>query len=242
MNIKPGGKQAQMHDGWYIRDGQKIIQPMIYPTNHPTNPNQPKGIKAVLMERGLYQSKLRGKCESKCDAEKTDCCNKRILGCQDDFRQQKSLVQETIEAAGHLCIFLPKFHCKLNYIEFFWGVVKKYLRDNCNYTFETLKTNLPDALQSVRLKTFRLWEHRMYRWMDAYRAGLGTSEAQIQVRKFSSTKYKSHRRVPEAVASAFDQAPACHCMVAKLGAVGENILLSFYAKKKPSRAIVRNVY
>jgi hypothetical protein len=29
------------------------------------------------------------------------------------------LVQEVIEAAGHLCLFLPKFHCELNYIEFF---------------------------------------------------------------------------------------------------------------------------
>ena len=92
-------------------------------------------------------------------------------------------------------------------IEFFWGVVKKYLRDNCNYTFEALKTNLPDALQrlqSVQLKTFWLWEHRMYHWMDAYQAGLGTSEAQIQVHKFSSTKYKSHWCIPDAVACAFD--------------------------------------
>ncbi len=37
------------------------------------------------------------------------------------------LVQEVIEAAGHLCIFLPKFHCELNFIEFFWGWVKRYL-------------------------------------------------------------------------------------------------------------------
>jgi hypothetical protein len=38
---------------------------------------------------------------------------------QPDFQQQKSLVQEVIEAAGHLCILLPKFHCELNFIEFF---------------------------------------------------------------------------------------------------------------------------
>ena len=30
----------------------------------------------------------------------------------------KSSVQEVIGTAGHLCI-LPKFHCKLNFIEFF---------------------------------------------------------------------------------------------------------------------------
>ena len=76
MNINPGGKQARMHDGWYIRDGQKIAQPMVYSTDHQTNPNQPKGVKAVLIERSLYQSKLRGKCEGRCDTEKADCCNK----------------------------------------------------------------------------------------------------------------------------------------------------------------------
>jgi len=37
-------------------------------------------------------------------------------------------------AVGHLCIFLPKFHCELNFIKFFWGVVKKYLYNNCDYT------------------------------------------------------------------------------------------------------------
>ena len=35
MNIKPGGKQARMHSGWYLCDGQKVDQPMIFPVNHP---------------------------------------------------------------------------------------------------------------------------------------------------------------------------------------------------------------
>ena len=47
-------------------------------------------------------------------------------------------------------------------------------------------------------------EHRMFWWIEAYRSGLGTWEAQVQVQNFSSTKYKSHRRIPEDVASAFD--------------------------------------
>ncbi|KAJ7839419.1 hypothetical protein B0H13DRAFT_1650223, partial [Mycena leptocephala] len=51
----------------------------------------------------------------------------------------------------------------------------------------------------------RRWEHRMFRWMDTYRIGLGVQDAQLHVRRFSSTKYKSHRRVPETVARAFDQ-------------------------------------
>jgi len=131
---------------------------------------------------------------------------KRILERELDFQEQKSLVQEVIEAAGHLCIFLPKFHCELNFIEFFWGLVKKFLRDNCDYTFDTLKENMPKALASVKLVTIRRWdsEHRMRRWMEAYRSGLATTDAQRKVKEFSSAKYTSHRCIPEAVARAMD--------------------------------------
>jgi transposase len=175
---------------------------MVFPADHSLYPNQPKGIKAVLTKRGLYRTHLRGKCKNRCEA--TKCCNKRILELQADFAEQKSLVQETIEASGHLCLFFPKFHCELNFIEFFWTQVKKYLCDNCDYIFDTLKENMPKALESVSLTTIRQWEHRMYRWMEAYRSGLGTSAAQLQVKRFGSAKYKSHRWVLEAVARAFD--------------------------------------
>lgn len=60
----------------------------------------------------------------KCQTGATDCCAKQILDSQPNFMEQKSLVQKVIENAGHLCIFLPKFHCELNFIEFFWGAVK----------------------------------------------------------------------------------------------------------------------
>src|ERR1700676_3840205 len=154
---------------------------MIFPPDHLQYPNEPKGIKAVPSEQELYRAQLHGKCEKKCDPESTSCCTKRILELQPDFCAQKSLIQETIEAAGHLCIFLPKFHWELNFIEFFCGTVKKYLRDNCDCTFDTLKENLPKALDSVPLDTIRRWEHQMYWWMEAYRTGLGSTEAQIQV-------------------------------------------------------------
>jgi transposase len=34
------------------------------------------------------------------------------------------LLQTLIEAAGHKCYFLPKFHCELNPIEMQWGWAK----------------------------------------------------------------------------------------------------------------------
>jgi len=80
-----------------------------------------------------------------------------------------------------MCLFLLKFHCELNFIEFFWGMVKKYLCDNWDYTFDTLKQNLPKALHSVHIHMIRRWEHQMFWWIKAYRLGLGTCKAQVQV-------------------------------------------------------------
>jgi hypothetical protein len=178
-------------------------------------------MRQVLVERGLWRDRLVMKCgpgsrskrqdgtgrsepAAKCRSGETDCCAKRILDLQPDFMEQKSLVQEVIEAAGHLCIFLPKFHCELNFIEFFWGAVKRYLREHCSYNFEALKESMPKALASVSVETIRKWEHRMKRWMEAYRSGLYVKKAQIQVKAFSSRRYTSHRRVPEQVAAHFD--------------------------------------
>ncbi|PBK83206.1 hypothetical protein ARMGADRAFT_1089549 [Armillaria gallica] len=174
MNLKPGGKQAIMQDGWYIKDGKKVVQLMTFPPDHPEFPGLAKGMREVLMEQGLWRHGLKMECKKakdtgdKCDPEVTDCCAKHILTLQPDFQAQKSLVQEVIEEAGHQCIFLAKFHCELNFIEFFWGVVKKYLCEHCDYTFQTLKENMPKALASVPVELICKWEHQMIHWMDAY--------------------------------------------------------------------------
>ncbi|THU91024.1 hypothetical protein K435DRAFT_820976 [Dendrothele bispora CBS 962.96] len=192
MNFRPGGKQAIMCDGWYYKkDGNKVIQKMV------DGNGIAKGMKKVLQERDMWRDGLLMECADKhiikqCAIEdRKDCCCDHILDLQPDFQAQKSLVQETIKEAVHVCIFLPKFHCELNFIEFFWGASKKYLREHY-------------VLASVSVLTIRKWEHRMVRWMEAYQSGLGIKEAQIRVCAFSSKRYKSHRRVPEALARQFD--------------------------------------
>ncbi|KAF9780595.1 hypothetical protein BJ322DRAFT_1101413 [Thelephora terrestris] len=123
MNMNPVGKQARMRDGWFLQDGQRITQPMVFPKDHPKFPDQPKGMR------------------------------------------------------------------------------HRYLRENCNYTFTTLQENLPKGLEFVSVETIRKWEHWMWRWVDAYDVGMGTREAHLQVQKFSSRRYKSHRRIPESLAA-----------------------------------------
>jgi hypothetical protein len=199
MNWCSGGKQAIMRDGWFWHNGQKVPQRMVLPDG------QPKGTQIVLQERGLLRPSLRMKCDTgTCDGSHL-CCSRAILSNQPDFLEQKSLVQETIERLGHRCIFLPKYHCELNFIEFFWGAVKRYLREHCDYTFEGLRARMGDALRSVDLMTIRKWERRTYRWLDAYRQGLDCKDAQLQVKKFSSRQYKSHRRVGDRMGDAMDK-------------------------------------
>ena len=151
----------KVRDGWFMHNGCKISHSMVLPIDHPTNPDQPKGIKQVLSKQGLWRQGLLLDCKKPkiCSVDSIDCCTWRLLSQQPDFLKQKSSIQKVIEAAGHLCIFLPKFHCELNFIEFLRDAVKKYLWEHFDYTFESLKMNLPKALGSVQLSTIQKWEH-----------------------------------------------------------------------------------
>ncbi|KAF4692027.1 hypothetical protein FOZ60_014352 [Perkinsus olseni] len=51
MNVKPGGKQPRMRPGWYERDGQRVVQDMVFPADHPRYAGLPKGLRQVVIER-----------------------------------------------------------------------------------------------------------------------------------------------------------------------------------------------
>jgi hypothetical protein len=118
MNKSNGGQQRPQRD-------------TVIPMNNPfpefrgrvqkmkTNSGQAKGLELTLTERGydIKALKIKAKCSPVCPFENESCCLARILSKHDDFRLQKSQVEEKITERGHLCIFLPKFHCELNPIE-----------------------------------------------------------------------------------------------------------------------------
>ena len=52
------------------------------------------------------------------------CCIYKVLSLQEDFANEKPMIQHLIENRGHVCLFLPKFHCELNPSEMVWGYAK----------------------------------------------------------------------------------------------------------------------
>jgi IS5 family transposase len=131
-----------------------------------------------------YQTRVADRCEIG-----QNCCALRILEAQDDFKQEVSLLETIIQQAGHEVIFYPKFHCELNYIEYYWAALKRYTRDNCKYTFSELENTVLEAMGSVDLKTIRRFAIRSKRWMLAYINGLTEEQ-----RAYAEKVYRSHRR------------------------------------------------
>lgn len=116
MNKSDGGKQRVQRDTIILESnptpeyrGQK--QAMTLPNG------EQKGLKRTLEERGFNVHGLRAKCSPVCPIDSENCCMARLLSQQDDFKNQPSMLETLIHAAGHEVIFLPKFHCELNPIE-----------------------------------------------------------------------------------------------------------------------------
>lgn len=114
------------------------------------------------------------------------CCAKQVLSRQQDFVEEKSLLQHRIEERGHKCLFLPKFHCELNAIELYWGFAKYrepffhcyYLdahilsdyREASDGRFKTAQELVPQCLNLCSVETIRRYFRKCWRYMDAYRS------------------------------------------------------------------------
>ena len=75
-----------------------------------------------------------------------------ILFNEPDFADVESLLETTCKARGFQVLFLPKFHCELNFIEWCWGYSKRIYRQYPISSKENdLEHNVLEALDSVLL-------------------------------------------------------------------------------------------
>eukprot|EP00047_Mylnosiga_fluctuans_P022322 m.117949 g.117949 ORF g.117949 m.117949 type:complete len:433 (-) comp9218_c1_seq1:3068-4366(-) len=199
-----------MRDGWWeeivtVNNAARTVrhvQSMQFPLDHP-DPHlrgKSKGIRLILQERelwpeeGLYLDCALCKKAQKEDPDRksrSNCCARRLLASQPDFAAQRSLLEETCEHQGVRVIFLPKFHCEMNPIEYLWGFSKRIVRGHCPLRFEDLKRFVYESLASCDLSTIRRFVARFWRFTHAYSQGLEYTLASYAVKKYSG-----HRRIP----------------------------------------------
>jgi len=196
-----------MRNGWFVKHlepGRVYKQSMMLPDG------KLKGLRIILEERGLWphgrklltQCSIPGKSPGTSKpnpvcryAKNSSCCARALLASQPDFQEQKGELQETIEAAGHLVIFYPVYHCELNFIEYFWGRAKLYARAHCEYTFEALVRVVPIALAQVSNELIFKYYQRVLRMMNAYRNNIAYGSEDFK--RYVFTRYSSHRRIAE---------------------------------------------
>ena len=173
MNVKPGGAQPRMRDTYY--NGR--LQKMVFSDSDRT----PKGMKKVLEERGVNVSKMK--------AEDM----RQALQSMNDFKYEKTKVENLLLDSGYKAYFIPKFHCELNPIERVWAQSKKYSRANCDYSFKGLENIVEPALESVSLDSIRKFFRKMRDYLRAYREEITIGPLMDAALK----KYKSHRKIHE---------------------------------------------
>ncbi|UZO25046.1 uncharacterized protein OCT59_017333 [Rhizophagus irregularis] len=120
-------------------------------------------------------------CKEKNDDEnRINCCARRVMSLEPDFLAQKGAIAEIIEKAGHKCIFYPKFHCELNFIERYWGLQR--------------------GMQEKTVIIHGRFARKAWRYMSLYQKGIGGKLAEYAVKK-----YRSRRRIPDEVIEELNQ-------------------------------------
>ena len=96
---------------------------------------------------------VEDECEPfRCKNGLTNCCCRRLLFCQPDFKTQKSRLEEFITSRGHICDFYPKYHCELNFIEQYWGAAKfRYRNTTRTANIIEMEENMIACLDDVPL-------------------------------------------------------------------------------------------
>jgi hypothetical protein len=103
---------------------------------------------------------------------------------------------ETVIRANHKCIFLPKFHCELNPIEIvfmkFTNLLSIYYSIGVGYSKyryrQVSKNTFKEAKDAAEV--IRRFMNRSWKWMSAYRTGMGLMGKAAQ---WAVRKQKGHR-------------------------------------------------
>ena len=134
-----------------------------------------KGMRLVLQERGVD---VKGMTADKM---------REILTSHVDFSSQMTIVEEVVHDQGHICLFLPKYHCELNPIERNWCHAKRVARQYVNGSIVKLRQVVPSSLNSVTNEMMNKFFKTCRDYKMAYRSGCKGRDVEETVKM-----YKSH--------------------------------------------------
>jgi hypothetical protein len=136
-------------------------QDLYFSDDHPKYPGYFKGLSVILEEQGFTGVKGKGskltECKGfACKPGVIDCCCQWMLYSQPNFTDVESCLETQCKACGFTVLFLPKFHCELNFIEQCWGCAKWAYRMYPPSSKEVdLEANVLKALESVPRASMR---------------------------------------------------------------------------------------
>ena len=104
-----------------------------------------------------------------------------------DFCSQHTILEELVHSRGHICLYLPKYHCELNPIERNWCHAKKISRQYVDGTIVKLRKVVPTSLETATVemlnKFFRTCCDGLLKQLQRKRSG-STSQI-VQVTPYS---------------------------------------------------------
>ena len=184
---KPDAPPHDRATGKRDRDSKEVIEEGYI--------GKPKGMKQVLLERGLWKEGMKKRLEDDDEAGTSLSMHHVLFECW-DFATETTALMEKLRARGHILLMCVKCHPELAGvgIENTWGKSALHFRRNNDCVAAHLDANVQNSLHSANLplRTIRKFACRTREYLRAYMCPDGETSTHAHVEKLRQT-FKCHR-------------------------------------------------
>jgi hypothetical protein len=177
-------------------------KPFYLPWSQEDFTGQPKGLKQLIWERGLWKDGMT--LDGGVSGTKMSVCH--VMSQQPDIDEQGTVLEEVLGQHDNMVlVMLPKYHPELNGIERVWGRSKWYTRSHCAFIFPNLLKRVPESLfeGNIPVDMHRRFARKARDYVRMYSAAEADTAIGADVLSYrvaalvkKERKYKSHRCIP----------------------------------------------